>query len=40
MNNTGTFHATYLVNKFLGTILSPIIIIAQAVQEEKKKFFF
>ena len=34
----GTFHAKYLVNKFPGTILSPNIIIAQAVLEEKKIF--
>ncbi len=30
----------YLVNKFPGTILSPNIIIAQAVREEKKIFLF
>lgn len=30
----------YLVNKFPGTILSPNIIIAQAVREEKKIFYF
>lgn len=38
MINLGTFHAKYLVNKFLGTILSPNIIIAQAVRDEKKIF--
>lgn len=38
MINHGTFHAKYLVNKFLGTILPPNIIIAQAVRDEKKIF--
>jgi hypothetical protein len=36
----GTFHAKYLVNKFPGTLLSPNTIIAQAVLEEKKIFYF
>lgn len=40
MINHGTFHAKYLVNKFLGTILPPNIIIAQAVRDEKKIFLF
>jgi len=39
MNIIGLFHAKYLVNKFLGTILPPNIIIAQDVLERKRIFY-